>query len=322
MSSSRDEIQRAFTPEAQARLVRAGESLAARQASSGAGRGNVAPWAGSDEPDFHGTLSAIFVWSRAQDLAADDRFSLNVASAWSFIDEAWRRFIPDALGPEAGEEAAYDCAMVLAAALADSDGAGKEPRAERVAAAARLLAAYLSDLTDLTGREFRDPSFLAWTLAEYARARNDRGMLAGVRRFVDRAFGMKSPPQFAGEAVATDGLFDFSSTTAMRVLAVIAGEGPTPFVGAWLRERVVAAIPAAFVGRPLDENCWNACVAVACGRAFVISTDPAFFSAYRAIVTELARREQGGGIGRKPGFPAETAATFYYALALDALVRP
>jgi len=191
--------------------------------------------------------------------------------------------------------------------------------------AARVLANHLGALESLGGREFSDPGFLAYALAEYARAVDDRGLLAGARKFVDRAFGMKVPTTFGDEATAGGGLFDFSSTTATRILAVIAAEGPTPFVGAWLRERVAASVPKGFLSRRLDENTWNACAAWALGRAYVISTDPIFMQAYSDTMDELERRDadRDGALARdKTVRVPETAATFYYSLAVDALVTP
>jgi hypothetical protein len=193
-------------------------------------------------------------------------------------------------------------------------------RRERVASAARLLGAYVTDLENLTGREFKDPGFLAWTLGDYARATGDRGLSATARRFVDAAFGMKSPPPFATELAARDGLFDFSCTTATRVLAVIGAEGPIPFVGAWLRERVAPALPRSFVPRPMDENTWNSCAAATLGYAFSISTDATFFAAYKALMDELDERADKGVLSRMPGFSAETSATFYYAMATASIL--
>lgn len=312
-----------YRPKVIESLRGAGDVLAARQEMGGPARGNVPPWPGSSDADFHGTLSAIWVWSRAQDLLGDDRFSIHIASAWNFVEGAWGDFIPRSLGAHASDEAAYDCAMVLRAWLA-GDGHtvldDESARREHVASAARLLGAYVTDLENLTGREFKDPGFLAWTLGDYARATNDRGLGATTRRFVDAAFGMKSPPPFAHELAANDGLFDFSCTTATRVLAVIGAEGPIPFVGAWLRERVASALPQGFVSRPMDENTWNSCAAATLGYAFSISTDPKFFDAYKGLMEELDDRAENGTIGRMPGYSAETAATFYYAMATSSIL--
>jgi hypothetical protein len=302
----------------------AGASLATRQLKEGGASGNVAPWPRSEDLDFHGTLAAIWIWARHHRLSGDARFATNRGAAWAFVDAQGRRFVPEALDSGASDEAAYDCALLLMAhdaerALTPSDGR----RQALVDRAARVLAAYLGALHDLSGREFKDPGFLAAALIDHARAIEDRGLLAAGRKFVERAFGMKPPPAFAQEPAAAGGLFDFSSTTGTRVLAVIAAEGNTPFVGAWLRERVVPITPPSFVTRRQEENTWNACAAWALGHAYVVSTDPAFMQAYSEIMDELERRDgdRDGALGRDRAFrDPETATTFYYALAVDALV--
>jgi hypothetical protein len=325
-----DPILKTYAGQAARHFESAAADLAARQVQTGSDQGNVPPWSASTELDFHGTLAAIWIWGRHQVLSHDRRFAGPRELAWTFIERAWSEFIPGALGPEAGDEAAFDCAMVLRALLADRGarvGHVVPPAIHAQAdAAARVLAAYLAELVELSGRDFHDPGFLAWSLIEHARAVGDRGLLATGRGFVERAFGMKAPPAFAVEAESTGGLFDFSSTTAMRLLAILASEGNTPFVGAWLRERVAPAMATGFVPRNLDENCWTACVAALLGRAYVISTDPRFLDGYKAICGELARRDTDldaaiARDSRDDERAADTLATFYYALATDALVR-
>jgi hypothetical protein len=313
-----------YAPIASRHLGIAGAVLATRQPTAGALRGNVPPWPRAEDADFHGTLAAIWIWARHHRLSGDARFAGNRAAAWAFVDAQGKRFVPESLDNAASDEAAYDCAVLLMAhgaerALTSSDGR----RQALVARAARVLAAHLGALHDLSGREFKDPGFLARALIEHARSVEDRGLLAAGHKFVERAFGMRPPPPFAEEPAPASGLFDFSSTTATRVLAVLAAEGNTPFVGAWLRERVVPIVPATFTSRRQDENTWNACAAWAVGQAYVASTDPTLMQAYTDIMDELERRDgdRDAALGRDRTFrEAETAATFYYALAVDALV--
>lgn len=334
-----DPILKNYRAQALMHFDRAAAALALRQVGGGGGgdagaatggaqapsllKGNVGPWPGSTDADFHGTLAAIWIWARHQALSADPRFAPNRQAAWMFVHRVWRSFVPEAIGPAASDEAAYDCAMVLRAAVAELQlEGGGEGRAELVAGAARVLAAHLGELEDLSGRDFQDAGFLAWNLIEYARAVEDRGLLAAGRRFVERAFGMKAPPVFATEPETPGALFDFSSTTAMRVLAIVASEGNTPFVGAWLRERVARAVPPGFVKRGRDENCWNGSVAALLGRAYVVSTEGRFLEAYRAIRAELERRTaQSEAAGRGSADTTDTLVTFYMSLAADALVR-
>jgi hypothetical protein len=315
-----------YAPQAVRHLAAAGHLLSERQETAVGRRGNVPAWLGADDVDFHGTLSAIWIWARHQRLSGATRYQGPRNLAWGFVDANEKRFIPDAIDSTAGDETAYDCAMVLLAGAAEHALGTLEGKKHAAAdRAARVLANHLGALEDLSGREFSDPGFLAFALADYARAVDDRGMLAGARKFVDRAFGMKVPTSFAGEPAAAGGLLDFSSTTGTRILAVVAAEGATPFVGAWLRERVAASVPRGFSPRRLDENTWNACAAWALGRAYVVSTDPVFMQAYSDMMDELERRDadRDGALGRDNTVKAaETAPTFYYALAVDALVTP
>ncbi|HEX3901926.1 MAG TPA: hypothetical protein VH853_03690 [Polyangia bacterium] len=313
-----------YAPQAVRHLAAAGSVMVARQATAGAHPGSVPPWPGAADPDFHATLAAVWIWARHQRLSGVEKFAAARKEAWGFLVEAAPRFVPDAIDSATDDEAAYDCAMVLWAVAAEY-GLGKvEARRQAIAdRAARVLSMHLGELDDLSGREFRDPGFLALALMEYARAVDARGLLASGRKFVERAFGMKAPAPFADEPAPPGGLFDFSSTTATRILAVISAEGNTPFVGAWLRERIAAGAPHGFAPRRLDENSWNACAAWALGRAYVIATDPAFLECYTAIVDEIERRDvdHDCALGRdKTVRVAEVTPTFYYALAIDALV--
>lgn len=320
-----------YPPQAARRLGAAGAGLLTRQERSGSRRGNVLPWPGADDPDFHGTLAAIWVWARHAELAGADHFARAREAAWTFVEGAAPHFIPSApqgIAGGPGDEAAYDCAMVLVAAVAERKLAPpRGGREQLISRAAQALAHHLEQLRDVSGRAFADPGFAAHALLQHASAVGDRALFERGRRFVDRAFGLAPPSAFAREPVATGELFDFSSTSATRVLAVMAAEGTTPFVGAWLRDRVAPNVPRGFLPRPLDESTWNASVAWALGRAYVVSTDPVFLNAFNQIMRELERRAtagEGGGPSREATVrgaqTASTASTFYFGLAVDALL--
>jgi hypothetical protein len=65
-----------YRPKVSRMPAQRGRFLAARQEMGGNTRGNVPPWPGSGDGDFHGTLAAIWVWSRAKNCFGDDRYSL------------------------------------------------------------------------------------------------------------------------------------------------------------------------------------------------------------------------------------------------------
>src|SRR4029450_5153972 len=93
----------------------------------------------------------------------------------------------------------------------------------------------------------------------------------------------------------------------------IPARGAPRFSAACLPERLAPAIPPGFTSRPLDENCWNGCVAAALGRAYVVSTDPVFLRAHQTVMTTLEGRvrSMSGTLGRQAGFEDETGPTFY-----------
>lgn len=322
MSIRREELLEKYRGSAGQSLLSAGDSLVSRQFLRGPNRGSVARWEGEDTADFHGTLASIWLWSRAQLVSGEARFGTHIGSAWGFIEANWDRFVPSSLSDQAGEEAVFDCAMVLRACLATHALTRSGDWRRHGDRAGRLLAAYLGDLDDKTSRAFSDPGFAVWQLADYARATSERGLLSAVARFVDRTWSTKVAPDFKGEPQLVEDLFDFSCTSATSTIALLAAEGETPFIGSWLRERVAPRFPTTFTARAQDENCWNACVAAAAGRAYVISHDDRFFDCHSEIVSELIRRAQltGGAPGRALGFGPETLATFFYGLALDSLV--
>ena len=76
------------------RLRHAGETLAMRQVAGGPHRGNVPAWPGSPDLDFHGTLAALWLWTRAGALTQSDVFGANVSAAWTFVVDSWPRFVP------------------------------------------------------------------------------------------------------------------------------------------------------------------------------------------------------------------------------------
>ena len=71
--------------------------------------------------------------------------------------------MPDAIDSAAGDETAYDCALVLVAGAAEQALGQLDGKRQAIAdRAARVLANHLGALDDLGGREFSDPGFLAY----------------------------------------------------------------------------------------------------------------------------------------------------------------
>src|SRR5688500_3665956 len=145
---SREEHLRIHATVAAQKLHHAGETLALRQSTGGPHRGNVPPWPGCEDIDFHGTLSAMWIWARVQASAEASGFAGHLQGGWRFVRSVWSRFIPASLASGASDEAPYDCAMVLRSAVADPQGADRAEVRGLCDMAARLLATYLVDLDD------------------------------------------------------------------------------------------------------------------------------------------------------------------------------
>jgi len=62
-----------YAPQAVRHLAAAGHILSERQETAVGRRGNVPAWPGSDDVDFHGTLSAVWIWARHQRLSGANR---------------------------------------------------------------------------------------------------------------------------------------------------------------------------------------------------------------------------------------------------------
>ena len=122
-----------YAPQAVRHLAAAGNVLAGRQEKAGALRGNVPPWPGSDDADFHGTLAAVWIWARHQRLSGSTALRGRARAAWGFVGTSAPRFVPDAIDSAAGDEAAYDCALVAA-------GGGRRARARPRRRARQALA--------------------------------------------------------------------------------------------------------------------------------------------------------------------------------------
>jgi len=302
-------------------LAKAGRALELHQIEApGMLCGNVSPWESREAEDFCGTLMAIWLWARHQTLTGQKRFQESRELGWRFVLEAGVRHLPETI-TEKDYEAPFGCACLLRAAAADREAGTDEARQAMAELAADSLREYVLAKPQ-SGREFRDPGFLVWSLAEHGRASKDPASLQVAMAYAEAQFGTQPPPPPREEPSSELGMFDFLSTSSTRVLAGIATQEVTPFLGAWLRERVLPVLPEGFVARPRDENPWNASVAWLLGKAYSLTHAKEFLERYFAIVGELSLRDtdHDAALGRDASFPErETLPTWAFSLAMDAL---
>jgi len=302
-------------------LERAGGALERRQIeAAGALRGSVSPTDGGDQDDFVGTLMAVWVWARHQTLSGQSRFEASREAAWRYVREAGVARLPEQL--EVGDVAApFAAACLLRAALADREAGSEVARQAIADLACQALHGYLGGLERGPGRGAADAGFWVMSLADYARASDEERALRAAVEYADRHFGLRTPPEPMAEPQGTAPR-DFFSTAATQVLAQIATQGETPFLGAWLRERVLPVLPAAFVPRARDEHAWNASLAWLLGAGYTMTHEVRFLDGYFAILKVLSARDTDGdgALGVDAGSPSfETLATWAWATAMDAV---
>jgi hypothetical protein len=301
-------------------LGKAGRALELHQVETSSPlRGNVSPIEDEDEADLTGTLMAIWIWARHEALSQKKRFEDNRAIAWDYALRSGAGDLAAAI--QSGDyEAPFNCALLLRAAMADREVGTADERQLVARDAAAGLRQYFRARDSLVGRDFRDPGFLLWSLAEWARADSDARLLTAAGQYVLRHFGVEPPPPAMEEPAPTGPLFDFLCTTATRVCAVLATQGETPAVRDWLRERVSQSLPTQFVPRPRDEHPWNASMAWALGAASRVTRAPALLGAYFAVLDALKARDADGdrALARDRSGASETLPTWAWAVAVEA----
>jgi hypothetical protein len=82
--------------------------------------------------------------------------------------------------------------------------------------------------------------------------------------------------------------------------------------------------PRGFVKRPVDENPWNANVAMALGKSYLMTGENVFLEKYFSIMDELKKRDiqNSSALPRCEGFLArESWVTFFYAYAYSSIIQ-
>ena len=299
--------------------------IAAPYVTKGTLHGCVCPWEigeSADEgafpivEDFHDTLEAVWVWSLHTKVSGNMTFRPNVDRAWKYVISNWDRFIDK---EERAGKSLYDCSYVLfSGTLFASVFDEKKYRAQFLLAGNRL-AEYLSTLESTEGREYNDPFWMAHCLGLASTKLRQKRWRTIAQTFVkhkaidaDVPFTrMEEEPAHVGP-----GGHDFFSKNANVALALIScfGEESKKI----LFTKFLPSIPASFVVRHADENAWNAHLAAALGKSYVLTRRKEFLRSYLLIMNELANRDHGASaaLPRSPSFGRrESWVTFFYAHA-------
>ncbi len=111
---------------------------------------------------------------------------------------------------------------------------------------------------------------------------------------------------------------DFFSNNANRALALLSCFPSEAIVTRMLVNGFLPFTPKSFVKRHSDENAWNANVATALGKSYLLTGEAEFLNRYFTIMNELKKRDSQNlsALPRSEKFPVrESWVTAFYAYA-------
>ena len=296
--------------------------IAAPYVTKGTLLGCVCPWEigeSADEgafpivEDFHDTLEAVWVWSLYTKVSGNMSFRSNIDRALEYVTSNWNRFIGN---EERTGKSLYDCSYVLFSGTLFASVFDEKKYRVQFLLAGNRLAEYLSTLESTDGREYSDPFWMAHCLGLAAtKLRQKR-----ARKAMDAAVPfsrVEEEPAHVGP-----GGHDFFSKNANVALALIScfGEESKKI----LLTKFLPRVPASFVVRHADENAWNAHLASALGKSYVLTRRDEFLRYYLLIMNELAKRDNrsSAALPRSPSFGRrESWVTFFYAHAYASAIK-
>ena len=304
--------------------------------NSGTLRGSVCPWEiGAADTwgltileDFHDTLEAIWVWCYYTGITRKYTYEPNIDMAWKYITTNFERFIP----PDKEDEGLYDCSnVILCGSLYEKIFADKSYH-EWIETAGNRLARYFLKI-GASPKDYSDwmvESCWAWWLASclghVAQFLGNNEWLEAAKVFVKRTvineeepFGsLEKEPHRIGP-----GDHDCFSCNANKVLALLSCCPSNKVIEKIIVNRFLPLIPKHFVKREVDENAWNANVAMALGKSYLATRKEGFLPSYFAIMEELERRDiqKSSALPRSEYFKArESWVTFFYAYAYASVI--
>jgi len=288
-------------------------------------RGSVCPWEiGALDTygfaileDFHDTLEAIWVWSYYTKISENLVYEPNIHMAWEYVTANYPRFVP----PSKDDEGLYDCSwLVLTGTFYEKVFADKSYH-KLIEIAGDRLARYLSSNCSTRGREYHDPFWMAACLASTAQTFGCPRWLEAAKEFVRTHLIQKQTPFTNAEKEPRHkgpGGHDFFSSNANKALALLSSFRSEPEVIAGVTSKFLDAAPKGFVKRHRDENAWNANMAAALGRSYLLTGEEEFLDRYFSIMNELKKRDRqnSAALPRSDKYPVrESWVTAFYAYA-------
>jgi len=296
----------------------------------GALRGSVCPWeigalnthGFTITEDFHDTLEAIWVWSYYTKISKDFAYKSNIKTAWKYVTANFPHFIPTS----DEDEGLYDCAwLALTGSTYEKIFSDRSYRGW-IDIAGDRLSYYISKLHSIRGREYYDPFWMTACLASAALSLKHIEWLKVAQDFVRRNIIKNQTPFSTVKKEARHigpGGHDFFSNNANRALALLSCFPFKAIATKILVNKFLPFTPKNFVKRHADENVWNANVATALGKSYLLTGEEEFLRRYFSIMDELEKRDSqnSSALPRSEKFPIrESWVTVFYAYAYSSVM--
>lgn len=187
-----------------------------------------------------------------------------------------------------------------------------------------------SELSEKNAEDFWIRCCWAWWMASclgYAgKFLNKNKWIEAARDFVRRTVTVERQPFSELEKESSKkgpGGHDCFSCNANKVLALLSCYSSREAAKEIILKRFLPVAPRRFIRRSVDENPWNANVAMALGKSYSLTSEDEFLKGYFSIIDELKRRDHGNSsaLPRSKEFPIrESWVTFFYAYAYASVI--
>ena len=275
--------------------------------------------------DFHDTLEAIWVWSYFTRISGRETFKPNIELGWNYITSNYERHIP----PGNLSEGLYNCSHVVLCGSSYENVFGDSAYHELLQTAGDRIARHLRREESEKCQSHTTESCWTWWMASClgstGRTLENNEWLREAKAFVERALVTekeffssveKEPPREG------PGGHDCFSSNANKALA-LSHCCPSKDARRMLSHEFLPLIPKRFIERHVDENAWNANVAMALGRSYELTNEEEFLRSYFKIMDELRKRDtaESSALPRSAQFTVrESWVTFFYAYSYASVV--
>jgi len=272
--------------------------------------------------DFHDTLEAIWVWCYYTKISGKNIYQPNIEMGWNYVSKNSERHIP---------ENTYDCSHLILCGSLYEKIFKDNTYYKLIETAGNGLAHYFKELARKKDcSDWMTESCWAWWMASclgsVAESLRNNEWSEAAKNFVKRTVVEEEKPFCSvGNEPRHRGPGDHEcfSCNANKVLALMSCY-PSEITRKIITDKFLPLAPKRFVRRKVDENAWNANVAMALGKSYLLTGEEKFLHSYFAIMNELRRRDiqNSSALPRSQNFPArESWVTFFYAYAYAAVIE-